>query len=292
MSGTGPGGVRGLGGSRRFAGPADPVPLPAASPATPCWRREEFVVARECGRCSGFEVVSAGGAPSPKLHPRPRSSVPDPPVPLLSARPGSLQALPAPPSLCSPPPGPAVFPHDARLSLLPSPLLPPLPPRRRASPNAAPRASWRRSAAPPPSGTNTRGVCGAGGGGVGGGTPKAPLPGGQWRPWVTPAVQLPLGRVGGADLLALRGLHDVRGRRLRRVGGVEAAGVGPQGAGKGAETDRVHLKVPTAQPRRCHGAPARDGTRSRHPWDSRPNRHPMDAASPRGCAVPPGGVAP
>lgn len=46
--------------------------------------------------------------------------------------------------------------------------------------------------------------------------------------------ELPLGRVGGADLLALRGLHDVRGRRLRRVGGVEAAGVGPQGAGKGA----------------------------------------------------------
>lgn len=60
------------------------------------------MVARECGRCSGFEVVSAGGAPSPKLHPRPRSSVPDPPVPLLSARPGSLQALPAPPSLCPP----------------------------------------------------------------------------------------------------------------------------------------------------------------------------------------------
>ncbi|XP_024999237.2 protein JTB isoform X1 [Gallus gallus] len=30
----------------------------SASPATPCWRREEFVVARECGRCSGFEVKS------------------------------------------------------------------------------------------------------------------------------------------------------------------------------------------------------------------------------------------
>lgn len=251
------------------------------------------MVARECGRCSGFEVVSAGGAPSPKLHPRPRSSVPDPPVPLLSARPGSLQALPAPlPSLCPPLQAPlcSLTMPDSPSSHHPSSLL--SPPRRRASPNAAPRASWRRSAAPPPSGTNTRGVCGAGGGGVGDGTPKAPLPGGQWRPWVTPAVQLPLGRVGGADLLALRGLHDVRGRRLRRVGGVEAAGVGPQGAGKGAETDRVHLKVPTAQPRRCHGAPARDGTRSRHPWDSRPNRHPTDAASPRGCAVPPGGVAP
>uniref|UniRef100_A0A8C2TR37 Protein JTB n=1 Tax=Coturnix japonica TaxID=93934 RepID=A0A8C2TR37_COTJA len=31
---------------------------PVASPATPCWRREEFVVARECGRCSSFELKS------------------------------------------------------------------------------------------------------------------------------------------------------------------------------------------------------------------------------------------
>ncbi|XP_015740010.1 protein JTB isoform X1 [Coturnix japonica] len=30
----------------------------SASPATPCWRREEFVVARECGRCSSFELKS------------------------------------------------------------------------------------------------------------------------------------------------------------------------------------------------------------------------------------------
>ncbi|XP_048784872.1 protein JTB [Lagopus muta] len=30
----------------------------SASPATPCWRREEFVVARECGSCSSFEVKS------------------------------------------------------------------------------------------------------------------------------------------------------------------------------------------------------------------------------------------
>lgn len=139
MSGTGPGGVPGLGGSRRFAGPADPVPLPAASPATPCWRREEFVVARECGRCSGFEVVSAGGAPSPKLHPRPRSSVPDPPVPLLSARPGSLQALPAPlPSLCPPPSRPRCVP--SRCPTLPPPITPPpsSPPPQKSIPECGP----------------------------------------------------------------------------------------------------------------------------------------------------------
>ncbi|NXB52184.1 JTB protein, partial [Leucopsar rothschildi] len=26
----------------------------------PCWRVEQFVVAQECTRCSGFEMVSAG----------------------------------------------------------------------------------------------------------------------------------------------------------------------------------------------------------------------------------------
>lgn len=88
------------------------------------------MVARECGRCSGFEVVSAGGAPSPKLHPRPRSSVPDPPVPLLSARPGSLQALPAPPSLCPP--------LQAPLCSLTMPDSPSSPPPQKSIPECGP----------------------------------------------------------------------------------------------------------------------------------------------------------
>ncbi|XP_063277130.1 protein JTB isoform X2 [Prinia subflava] len=38
-----------------------------ASPAvaTPCWRVEQFVVAQECTRCSGFEMVSAGRGRAP-----------------------------------------------------------------------------------------------------------------------------------------------------------------------------------------------------------------------------------
>ncbi|KAL2295110.1 hypothetical protein Nmel_011737 [Mimus melanotis] len=78
------------------------------------------------------------------------------------------------------------------------------------------------------------------------------------------APQLPLGRAGGAAVLALRGLGSGRGGGGGGAGGAAAARAGPAGAGEGPQTDRVHLA------RGSRGLGAGNSARPERPEEKQP----------------------